>query len=77
VWEYPRIFCCGSSTELQRRIRRFQVLGLYGLPPPGSASTDTACVAGVAVGAGDGGSTSSASSSCTSSMDGPWMGCSA
>jgi hypothetical protein len=32
VWEFPRIF----GRDFRRHIRKFQYLGLYGLPPVGS-----------------------------------------
>jgi hypothetical protein len=32
VWEFPRIF----GRDFRRHIRKFQYLGLYGLPPVGT-----------------------------------------
>eukprot|EP00879_Flechtneria_rotunda_P013688 GHRR01014298.1.p1 GENE.GHRR01014298.1~~GHRR01014298.1.p1 ORF type:complete len:242 (+),score=41.25 GHRR01014298.1:206-931(+) len=37
VWEFPRIFC----RDYRRHIRKFQYLGLYGLPAPGSSSSSS------------------------------------
>jgi hypothetical protein len=62
VWEFPRIF----GRDFRRHIRKFQYLGLYGLPPVGSQhrqqqqqqqqSVEFDCSSGLA---GDGGSSSS------------------
>eukprot|EP00775_Hariotina_reticulata_P010831 gene10831-10988_t len=35
VWEFPRIF----TRDYKRHIRKFQYLGLYGLPAPGTATS--------------------------------------
>jgi hypothetical protein len=42
VWEFPRIFC---SSNWRRHIRKFQYLGLYGLPPPGQSGSSNSSTA--------------------------------
>lgn len=72
VWEFPRIFC---SNNWRRHIRKFQYLGLYGLPPPGqkssSRSASSSSNGSTSCGDGEGGDEGDEGgySSCTDSID--------
>jgi hypothetical protein len=63
VWEFPRIF---TSSNWRRHVRKFQYLGLYGLPPPGHSRTGSSKESSTSSSAGSG--TSSGVGSSTGSV---------